>query len=320
MKPAAILLTCDIHTHTYARAQVDEDLAAARQALRVLGLPATWFFPATSAELLPEHVRGLEREGHEIGCHGLQHDPAEHYGRLPLARQRTLLREATERLEPIMGRRPVSFRAPVFKISGATIQALDELGYHAESSVNAQRFSVFGSDLYDMRPLFAHRRPYHPSAKNPFRPGPAALWEIPVSALGVPFVSNTERAFGLWWTRRLFHALLAEARLTGKPIVFAFHAEDFNEHRGVEPHERFSWASLIPSRTYGLQARYWMLERDWRHVSRDIIALLQTMRQQPQVQFLTVRDYAAGLKGHPPRPAKQADAVSDTLVMVGGRS
>lgn len=296
----SILLTCDIHTHVWGSEAVDADLRRARKTLRDLGLPCTFFFPANSAEMLADHVRGLPGEGHEIGCHGLTHEPDEQYSGLPLARQQKLLTEATERIAAVLGRRPTSFRSPTFKVSGDTVRALEDLGYGADVSINAQRLPVFGSDMYNWRPLFAPRRPYHPSRRDAFTPGDTALWEIPVSAWMLPFVSNTERLLGLGFVRMLFRLLHAESRLTGKPIVFMFHPEELNAERPREARRRLSWTDFVPSPTYGLRFRESLFDRDWRRIERDLVSLVRFMAGFDDVRFLTVRDYVCMLEAVPP--------------------
>lgn len=295
MTPVHVLLTCDIHTHIQSAEQVDRDLRHAREALRAGKWPCTFLFPAVSAELLSHHLDGLRAEGHEIGCHGLTHHFSENFGVLPLAEQQSVLTRATERLTKLLGESPMTFRAPVFKVSGQTMRALEDLGYLADVSINAGRLGVFGSDIYSIGPLLAPRRPYHPSQENPFRRGRLKLWEIPVSAIGLPFLSNTERFAGLALVKRLFDVLYWEARVAGKPIVFVFHAEDLNVEGGVEPIDKFKWRYFLPTRTHGFQFRFFLLERNWAHVHRDIVALLSYIQGCAGVQFMTVRDYVRRL-------------------------
>lgn len=293
--PVPILLTCDIHTHTYPVPLVHDDVTRAREVLSALKTPCTFFFPAESAEALRSDVAGLMEEGHEIACHGLTHEAAEMYSTLTLDEQRRTLAQATERLEAVTGETVRSFRAPAFKISGRTMQALDELGYAADLSVVSQRLSVFGSDLYNMRPMLAPRRPYHPSTEDVFRRGAARIWEIPVSAWLLPFLSNTERLCGAALMRAFYHALRLESRVTGKPIVFMFHAEDFNDRREPDRLPRLSWIHFVPTKAYGLQFRYFLLERNWTRIRRDLVALLAHMAEDGSAEFLTARDYAARL-------------------------
>ncbi len=322
MTVVPVLLTCDIHTHMAGPGPVREDLVAARRILSGLGLRCTFFFPAQSAEELQDQVEALRQDGHEIGCHGLTHVPAENYGVLPAATQRQFLAEATDRLGRLLGAPPVSFRAPVFKLSGGTIGALEDLGYRADVSVTAQRLGLFGSDVYDLRPLLAPRRPYHPDRRDPFRRGTMALWEIPVSAWGLPFLSNTERLCGLPAMRAFFRALHLESRLTGKPVVFMFHAEDLNADRGVEPRRPLAWSDFLPSRTHGFQFRHALLEHDWCLVRRDLVALFREMASPSDVRFLTVQEYVAGLDGAPSAaqpPREVAASASSSGVISRGQ-
>ncbi len=295
MRPVPVLLTCDIHTHRTGSAPVREDLLETRRVLRELGARCTFFFPAQSAEELADQVAALRQEGHEIGCHGLTHAAEENYRLLPADAQHGALAEATRRLERVLGDRPVSFRAPVFKISADTLRVLEDLGYRADVSVTAQRLGLFGSDIYDLQPLFAPRRPYHPDRRNAFRPGALSLWEIPVSAWGLPFLSDAERLCGLAAMRGFFRLLHLESRLTGKPVVFMFHPSDLNAARGVDARRPLAWRDFLPSRTYGFQFRYALLERDARCIQRDLVALLRDMAAQPGVRLLTVREYVAML-------------------------
>ena len=295
MTTVPVLLTCDIHTHMTGSAPVREDLIETRRILLGLGVRCTFFFPAQSAEELPDQVAALRREGHEIGCHGLTHVATENYRLLPLEAQRGFLTEATARLARVLGERPVSFRAPVFKLSAETIGVLEELGYRADVSVTAQQLGLFGSDLYDVKPLFAPRRPYHPDRRDLFRPGDRSLWEIPVSAWGLPFLSDTERLCGLPAMRAFFRLLRLESRLTGKPVVFMFHPSDLNAAQGIESRRPLGWRDFLPSRTYGFRFRYALLEPDARRVQQDLTALIRDMAAQPDVRMVTVRDYVAML-------------------------
>jgi len=291
MKFVYVLLTCDIHTHSHPAVEVNEDLNQARTTLGEFGLPCTFLFHSSSAELLPDQVIALRQEGHEIGCHGVTHELRENFSILPLAEQQRLLTKATNCITDILGERPMTFRAPVFKISGHTIQVLQELGYQADLSVVAQRIGIFGSDIYNFRPLFAPRRPYHPSTKNAYKRGTGKLWEIPVSALGLPFLSNTERLLGLSFIKIFFRMLYLEAQLIDKPIVFVFHAEDLNQFRKKKELRRLSWKDFLPLRDHGFLFRSYLLELNWRFVHRDMAALFCFMKSFPSVRFLTVQDY-----------------------------
>jgi hypothetical protein len=150
--------------------------------------------------------------------------------------------------------------------------------------------------------------------ENAFRAGEASLWEVPVSTALVPFVSNAERAFGLPFMRVLLWLLSAEGRVTGKPIVFMFHPEDVNGSRETPPRSPFSWRYLLPTRTYGIQARYFLMEHRWDHIARDLEALWQAMRRLPSAQFLSVRTYVQQLESaRPVTAAGQVSVMSATI-------
>jgi len=297
-----ILLTCDIHTHVQEVEEVREDLISTRAVFSQYKWPCTFLFPSKSAESLCDQVGLLRDEGHEIGCHGLTHEPSENLALLPLEEQQAILSQATQRLGEILGERPQTFRAPVFKVSGHTVQVLDTLGYQADLSVVAGRLGIFGSEIYNLRPLLGTRTPYHPSIANPYRKGPANLWEIPVSALVLPFLSNTERLLGLSFMKHLFRVLYLEAKITGKPIVFVLHAEDLNPDRGVQQFSsRLSWRHFVPTHRDGFQFRFYLFERNWKYVHRDIVALLRYMQSFPGIHFMRVKDYVQVLnQSHAP--------------------
>ena len=123
------------------------------------------------------------------------------------------------------------------------------------------------------------------------------MWEIPVSAWGLPFLSNTERLCGLTWMRWFFKMLHLEARVTSKPIVFVFHPEDLNAERGVEPYSRLTWRHVIPTWQHGFLFRFLLFERDWRRVARDVAALMTEMETDPATRCLTVSEYWSMLEG-----------------------
>lgn len=291
MSRVPVLLTCDIHTHNYSGDQVREDLVETRAVLQEIGAPATFFFPSASAEILRDQLDPLRKDGHEIGCHGLTHGPDEDYSRLPAAEQLRILGACTDRLTALLDEKPVSFRAPTFKVSGPTVRALDQLGYRADLSVNSQRLGVFGSDVYSLGSLFAPRRPYHPSPESAFRKGESGVLEIPVSAALLPFLSNTERLLGLPFMRFFFATLYWESRLTAKPVVFVFHAEDFNGRRGHVPKGWPAWKHFVPTRSNGFVVRHYLFEGNWQNVRRDMTGLIQYMKGFRGVELLTVRQY-----------------------------
>jgi hypothetical protein len=121
---------------------------------------------------------------------------------LPASSMEAKLTKLTEALEQRFGRRPRSYRAARFGANGATLQALERLGYAVESSV---------TPFLDWRGrggpdwTGAPEAPYFPDRQNPARRGASPVLEVPVS---------------VGWDRRLPEALgrlLARARAPRPP-------------------------------------------------------------------------------------------------------
>ncbi len=97
-------------------------------------VPATFFYPAVSALLYPDEVRGLAAEGHEIGIHSWIH---ERNTSLPLAVERDLSRRAADVLASLAGREPVGMRTASWDFSPSTLAIIREMGLLYDSSLMA---------------------------------------------------------------------------------------------------------------------------------------------------------------------------------------
>jgi peptidoglycan/xylan/chitin deacetylase (PgdA/CDA1 family) len=227
----AALITLDVHPH----AAIERCLDAALDELARLAIPATFFVAGAVAQALPATIRRIVDAGHEVGCHGLLHNAREwnglapeYYDALPENEQRRRLAIASAVLEHVTGRKMTAFRAPVFRVSGMTLRLLDELGYRADVSVNAQRLDLLSAEPFSVKQLTAPRLPYHPSVASAFRRGNLGIWEIPLSCAGVPLAIMTAATLRPALTRALLRLLQWESRLTGKPLVYMAHPEEFS--------------------------------------------------------------------------------------------
>ncbi|MGH7050494.1 MAG: polysaccharide deacetylase family protein [Acetobacteraceae bacterium] len=97
-------------------------------------IPATFFYPAVSALLHPDEVRGLASEGHEIGIHSWIH---ERNTTLPLAAERDLSRRAADVLGNLAGTAPVGMRTASWDFSPHTLGIIREMGLLYDSSLMA---------------------------------------------------------------------------------------------------------------------------------------------------------------------------------------
>jgi len=258
-----------------------------------LGIPATFFVTANAEHATVEVLAHIQASGHEIGCHGLTHGDEENYNLMPEPIQRRYIEEATRKLERLTGTPIHAFRGPRVKTSATTLQLLVEYGYWSDSSVCSQRFDVISSNLINVGWLMAPRRPYHPHPQNAFKKGPLSLWEIPVSALVVPFISTLMNVMGLTFMKFLSRLFYAEARRTGKPIVYLAHPIEFVLVSGR--HQKFQIREFTPSyiRSHGLLIRkmLYRLDKDtFMEYSRQLFSYIGTL---PDVRFMTVSDYTA---------------------------
>ena len=312
MRDVPVLVTYDIHVGTHAAEDVARYLGTVLEEHARLAIPASFHFPASAARAMAPRVRELIAVGHAVGNHGLTHGPGEIYNVLPPDVQEETLREATRQLEDVTQQPVRFFRAPVFRINGATIQALGHLGYDAELSMNSQRLGLLSSDPSNVTWLLSPRRPYHPDMDRPWRRGAARLWELPLSCWLVPFMSNTMLIFKLGFMKALFRGLYAEARLSGGPIVFMTHPEELHADRAAAARHPFRWRELWPS-TYGFGFRHALMENDPGAIARQSRELFAYMRGFPGVKFFTVPEFVGRLNGSRPARPSAASERADAL-------
>ena len=298
MNRVTVLVTYDIHLHAYVPGQMERFLHSTLEEHARRAVPATFLFPAEAARQLQPTVRTLLEAGHEIGNHGLTHQGGEVYDLLSRQVQEQFLRQATDELEAVTQRRMRCFRAPAFRLSGTTIAALEALGYEAELSMNSQRLGLLSSDPWNVSWMLAPRGPYHPDVRHAWRRGTTRMWELPLSCVLVPFMSNTMRIFGLPFMKAFFRLLHAEARATGRPVVFMSHPEELCEARPADLTRPFRWRDLLPSR-YGFQFRQTLIENDPAKVAQLNRSLLDYMRSFEDVEFMTAGEYVDRLNGGP---------------------
>ncbi|GAA1283622.1 MULTISPECIES: polysaccharide deacetylase [Streptomyces] len=74
-----------------------------------LAVPATWFVPGRNAERHPEAVRRIAAAGHELACHGDNH---EDFQDLTLDEQTRAARDGADRLRQATGSNVRGFRTP----------------------------------------------------------------------------------------------------------------------------------------------------------------------------------------------------------------
>jgi peptidoglycan/xylan/chitin deacetylase (PgdA/CDA1 family) len=191
-------------------------------------IKATFFFNGDIVKLFPDVVRMILPYGHEVASHGLTHEVEKAFDLLTLNEQIEHLSKSKKMLEDISGTKVVSFRAPALRVNEFTVEALEKTGFLIDSSIASQRFDMFMSfgSLKKLNRFFAPRLPYRTAKNNLAKRGDSGITEIPISAFLLPYIGTTLRIFP-HITSLLGRLLSIESRITGKPINFLTHPNEF---------------------------------------------------------------------------------------------
>ncbi len=108
-------------TLSQGRFGVAEALPRILALLRAAEIRATFFIPAWVAARYADAVRAIAGDGHEIGCHGDEH---ERVTDLAPGREKEILLKSLAVLTPLAGRRPIGYRAPAWQLSADTLALL----------------------------------------------------------------------------------------------------------------------------------------------------------------------------------------------------
>jgi len=101
--------------------------------LQKQNLTATFFILGWVAERQPETVRIIARQGHEIACHGYNHDLTM---QLSDAELKTDISSSRTILEKLSGQKLAGYRAPNFSVNDRLLYILKETGFRYDSSLN----------------------------------------------------------------------------------------------------------------------------------------------------------------------------------------
>ncbi|MEM2146343.1 MAG: polysaccharide deacetylase family protein [Candidatus Jordarchaeaceae archaeon] len=175
-------------------------------------IKATFFVPAIVAENFSEIIVEIIEQKHEVGCHGLKHDPLE--TTLDVNKQIQTIKTATEIIESVIGMRPIGFRAPLFKWNKSYWMALQRNSYVYDSSYVC-------SPLYGNTKILFTR----PFRLPKYEPNCYELLEIPISVnpfFLLPLGGVWLRIFGSKWAQ----IGIKMNSIAHTPIVFYIHPKD----------------------------------------------------------------------------------------------
>jgi len=136
---------------------------------------STFFLTSDVAENTADTIKEVIKHGHEIACHGFEHQLLNLNSR---DEQLKNIKTATEIINENLHISPIGFRAPVNKVNEETLEVLAILGYKYDSSV-VPSSKILNKYYFPKAP----RTPYWPSMANLNQRGRSSILEIPLSVL-----------------------------------------------------------------------------------------------------------------------------------------
>jgi len=196
----------------------EKQMAAVLEWLETSGSKATFFILGITAEQYPDLVEEVAEHGHEIACHGHDHQPV-------FQQSESEFREDVERslrvLDRLVGVRPLGYRAPAFSINRDArwaFRTLADLGF------------LYDSSLYDSPRVPRRIRPI-PASRFQLEVEPGrTMWEFPLAVsrrgpLLIPIGGGSYwRFLPGSFIRRSLHRLAED----GHSAVLYFHPYEFD--------------------------------------------------------------------------------------------
>jgi polysaccharide deacetylase family protein (PEP-CTERM system associated) len=199
---------------------------------KMRNVKATFFVLGTIAESLPDLIRRIATEGHEIASHGWSHTPIHKLTPQDFTNE---IKRCVDYTYRITGVRIIGFRAPIFSITRKTLWALNVLAennFHYDSSIFPFRGTRYGIPDFPRFPVQMEWGHYR-------------LMEIPMSTL-VGFGRNWPVSGGGYF-RLLSYPLIRKAfkkiNSEGLPFITYLHPYEF-ESQPLRYTSRGSFHSL----------------------------------------------------------------------------
>ena len=181
-----VCITNDVEATTITGVAYDEEVArrVTTEALPMVlalykkyNVKATFFCQGSMIAQHPEIVEMIEREGHEVACHGWVHDSNKAFDVLSVTEQVEHLKRAKETIDKLAKEPVVSFRAPALRVNEETVEALLKAGYTYDSSVAPQRLDAFMSlgSKKKLQWIGAPRSIYETASNNLARAGQSGI-------------------------------------------------------------------------------------------------------------------------------------------------
>lgn len=235
-----VCITNDVEATTIQGEAYREDMAlrAINEALpKVLSLykkynvKATFFCQGSMVEKHPELIDMIQKDGHEIACHGWVHDSNQAFDVLSYKEQVEHLTKAKTILDKYSDTPVISFRAPALRVNEDTPMALMKTGFKIDSSVSPQRLDAFMSlgSKKKLKWIFAPRTIYETSGKDLSKKGNSGIREVSVSAFGLPYISTMMRISPFLHKITRWFLYNETCKNNNKVITFLFHPGEILE-------------------------------------------------------------------------------------------
>lgn len=236
------------------------------------GLRGTFFVLGCVARDFPSLVRDIAAGGHEVACHGFEHDLVYEQGEASFRRAIT---DARARLQDTSAQAVTGFRAPSWSVTRRCLWSLDaiaDVGFRYDASL-----FPFENYMYGMREA--------PPAPAWIRtPSGRELFEIPASAfrlgrLRIPHGGGFYlRMLPLWFER----LAMRQHRRRGEPSVLYVHPRELDDVEIAMPlsgFERFVQEARVAA---GRTKLRWLLERfPWQPIREAYREEIEDRRSQP---------------------------------------
>jgi hypothetical protein len=185
--------------------------------LRKYEITSTFFITGIFAENEPETVERIINAGHELACHGYNHENLALLSKVEIQND---IKKATNILESISNCNINGFRAPFCSTNNTILEVLEELNYLYDSSIHP---TIIPGYYYNWNSPIV---PYYPDKQNHLKIGHRKILEIPLSV--IPYIHFPIS----WWWMRNFGPWITKTGTSlnlsrGYPVVLYFHSLEF---------------------------------------------------------------------------------------------
>lgn len=183
--------------------------------LKVYNIKATFFAPALLIQKFPRYFLDLQKQGHEIGIHGYEH---ERFDDLSDKEKNFRIKKSIEIYKKIFKKIPPGFRAPQLSIESKTLDLLDRHDFIYDSSYTP--FNILQLIFFPQKikiwinGFFTPRKIYKINNK---------LYEIPISSFLIPFSALPLRLSNSFFLKIYLRLII----WANKDVIFFAHSWDF---------------------------------------------------------------------------------------------